>query len=79
MAKLNDDVLFLIIEKLQYYRNSLFSCLLVNRTWCKQQYRFYGINPFKFCSTDSAKSILSNVIFFTLIRRVKRKFKEPEN
>src|SRR5688572_30984968 len=34
-SKLNEDVLFLILKELKYERNSLYSCLLVNRTWCK--------------------------------------------
>ena len=35
MSELNSDMLFLIFEELQYDRNSLFSCLLVNKTWCE--------------------------------------------
>src|SRR3954451_18048481 len=35
MYKLNEDVLFLILKELQGYRGSLYSCLLVNRTWCE--------------------------------------------
>src|SRR4051812_23932841 len=35
MPKLNRDVLFLILKELQSDRKSLYSCLLVNRTWCE--------------------------------------------
>jgi hypothetical protein len=35
MSSLNVDVLSLIFEELQYEKKILYSCLLVNRTWCK--------------------------------------------
>src|SRR2546429_275810 len=45
MSKLNKDVLLLIIEELQDDRNSLYSCLLVNRTWCKTTVPILWKNP----------------------------------
>src|ERR1041385_5533662 len=35
MSKLNRDILFLIFKELQYDKNSLHSCLLVDKTWCE--------------------------------------------
>ncbi|RIA80651.1 hypothetical protein C1645_838318, partial [Glomus cerebriforme] len=35
MAELNKDVLFLILNEFQDDYKSLYSCLLINRTWCK--------------------------------------------
>ena len=35
MSKLNKDVLFLIFKELQDDKNSIHSCLLVNKTWCE--------------------------------------------
>ncbi|RGB25485.1 hypothetical protein C1646_771652 [Rhizophagus diaphanus] len=35
MSKLNEDVIFLILKELQNDPSSLYSCLLINRTWCE--------------------------------------------
>src|SRR5947207_15818028 len=35
MSKLNNDVLFLMLKELQDDRKSLYSCILVNKTWCE--------------------------------------------
>src|SRR5688500_13303978 len=35
MTKLNIDCLSLVFNELQMYGKSLYSCLLVNREWCK--------------------------------------------
>jgi hypothetical protein len=34
MLRFNEDILFLIFGELVYDKKSLYSCLLVNRTWC---------------------------------------------
>ncbi|GBB99453.1 hypothetical protein RclHR1_35280001 [Rhizophagus clarus] len=44
MSRLNEDILFLIYEKLQNDSKSLFSCLMVNRLW----YFFQNYQNFKF-------------------------------
>jgi hypothetical protein len=35
MSKLNPDILILSFDKLQHDKKSLYSCLLVNREWCR--------------------------------------------
>src|SRR5688500_12913828 len=35
MSRLNLDILILIFDKLQYDKKSLYSCILVNREWCR--------------------------------------------
>ncbi|PKC75717.1 hypothetical protein RhiirA1_448506 [Rhizophagus irregularis] len=35
MSRLNPDILILIFDKLQYDKKSLYSCILVNREWCR--------------------------------------------
>src|SRR6266542_57890 len=57
---LNKDVLFLIFKELQNDSKSLYSCLLVNRTWCKIAVPILWKKPLK------AKSTLFDVIFLHL-------------
>ncbi|RIA91438.1 hypothetical protein C1645_875422 [Glomus cerebriforme] len=45
MSMLNKDVLLLILEELQYDSKSLYSCLLVNRTWCETAVPILWKNP----------------------------------
>lgn len=47
MSNLNDDILSLIFEELQYERKILYSCLLVNKTWCKIIIPILWKNPWR--------------------------------
>src|SRR5436190_3829148 len=62
MSKLNNDVLFLIFKELSNDRKSLYSCLLVDRTWCKTTISILWKNPLKLCPNNNAKNILFNVV-----------------
>ena len=69
IMSLNRDVLYLIFEELQYdknqyIKNTLYSCLLVNRTWCETAIPILWNNPY--CRTDNAKKKLLNVILLHL-------------
>jgi hypothetical protein len=67
MLKLNKDVIFLILEELQEDNKSLYSCLLVNRTWCETTVPILWRNPARqYYSTNNAYSILFNVILLHL-------------
>src|SRR6266480_6381114 len=65
MSKLNKDVLFLILVELQNDRKSLYSCLLVNRTWCETTIPILWKDPLKLCPSDN-KRILFDVILLHL-------------
>ncbi|PKK64177.1 hypothetical protein RhiirC2_757131, partial [Rhizophagus irregularis] len=67
MLKLNKDVIFLILEELQDDNKSLYSCLLVNRTWCETTVPILWKNPARqYYSTNNAYNILLNVILLHL-------------
>src|SRR6266487_2619604 len=58
----NEDVLFLILEALQNDSDSLYSCLLVNKTWCKTAMPILWKNPWKYLRCRKMKSLLSVII-----------------
>src|SRR5204862_1714539 len=66
MSKLNKDVLFLILVELQNDRKSLYSCLLVNRTWCETTVPILWKIPGQYYPTEKAMNILFNVIILHL-------------
>ena len=45
MPKLIKDIIFLILEELQNDRKALYSCLMVNRTWCETTVPILWENP----------------------------------
>jgi hypothetical protein len=59
MSKLVEDVLFLILEELKKDNQSLFSCLLVNKSWCETTVPIIWNNPNQYCK--------SSVLFFNTI------------
>src|SRR5688500_3189396 len=65
MSKLNKDILFLILVELKIDRKSLYSCLLVNRTWCETTVLILWKDPLKLCPSDN-KRILLDVILLHL-------------
>src|SRR5688572_7415601 len=68
LSKVNEDILFLLFEKLQNDSRSFFSCLLVNRSWCKIAIPILWRNPW--CYEDNInyqeKGSLYHIIFFSL-------------
>jgi hypothetical protein len=67
MSNLNKDVIFLILKELQDRNNTLYSCLLVNKAWCKTTVPILWKNPTKvlgrsYYRKDKARKILLNVI-----------------
>src|SRR4051794_29232575 len=74
MAKFNEDVLLLIFEELQNDKKSLYSCLLVNRTWCKITIPILWKNPLKFCNSK----VLLNVILSNLSKESRDILKNKE-
>jgi hypothetical protein len=59
----NRDVLLLIFEELQDDKESLYSCLLVNRTWCITAVPILWKNPSQYLLSGNSKNILFSVIF----------------
>src|SRR2546423_6069047 len=78
MSKLNKDVLFLIFKELQDDKNSLHSCLLVDKTWCEITIPILWKNPFKFRLTNNTKNVLFNVILLHLSKESKENLKNQE-
>src|ERR1043166_1805814 len=66
MSKLNKDILFLILKELKNDRKSIYSCLLVDRTWCEATVPILWKNPLKFCPTVFTMNMLFNVIILHL-------------
>ncbi len=66
MVNLNKDVLFLILKELMEDKKSLYSCLLVNRTWCVTAVPILWKNPEQYIMPDNAKCMLFDVILLHL-------------
>jgi hypothetical protein len=66
MLQLNEDVLFLTFEELKDDKESLYSCLLVNRTWCEIAVPILWRNSKIVTLSEKATNALLNVIFFHL-------------
>src|ERR1700722_14335434 len=82
--KLNNDVLYLIFEELQGDEMSLYSCLLVNKTWCETAVPILWRNPWKRLKerrlfkerTSDKVGVLLNVIISYLSDESKSKLRE---
>jgi len=48
MSNLNKDVLYLMFEELQNDEKTLYSCLLVSKTWCEVIIPILWKNPWKY-------------------------------
>ena len=70
MSKLNKDVLLLIFEELNSAKKHLYSCLLVNRTWCEITVPILWKNPW--VNKKELKKMKSqyNVIISHLSRKI---------
>ncbi|GBC00140.1 hypothetical protein RclHR1_03760004 [Rhizophagus clarus] len=62
MPKLNGDILYLIFKELQYNKNAIFSCLMVNKTWCEMIIPILWKDPWKYLKGKELKEPLFNVI-----------------
>src|SRR5436190_10897551 len=75
MSKLNYDIILLILEKLQNVKH-LYSCLMVNKTWCEATVPMLWENP---CPADNTKMIkLAKVIFLHLSEESREILKSKE-
>ncbi|RIA84510.1 hypothetical protein C1645_832138 [Glomus cerebriforme] len=61
MLKLNKDILYLIFEELKNDKNTLYSCLTVNKIWCEIIVLILWKNPWKYLNHGKEK-LLFNVI-----------------
>ncbi|GBC04831.1 hypothetical protein RclHR1_00590017 [Rhizophagus clarus] len=78
MATLNKDTLLLILVKLQNDNNSLYSCLLVNKTWCETTIPILWKNPWRDLPREKEKS-QSNVIVSHLSNEVRENLKRKHD
>jgi hypothetical protein len=62
MSNLYRDILYLIFEQLQEYKKTLYSCLLVNKTWCEIIIPILWKNPWIPLKVKN-EMLLLNVIF----------------
>ncbi|CAG8735801.1 20766_t:CDS:1, partial [Rhizophagus irregularis] len=62
MSNLNKDILYLIFEELQDDDNTLYSCLLVNKTWCETIVPTLWKDPWKRLKNGKERSLLNVII-----------------
>ncbi|GBC04997.1 hypothetical protein RclHR1_00060010 [Rhizophagus clarus] len=74
MSKLNRDILYLIFEKLHDDKNTLYTSLLVNKTWCETIIPILWRNPWKYL-TPRSENLLYNVIISHLSDELKNNLK----
>lgn len=72
----NKDVIYLVLKDLKYDKISLYSCLLINRTWCKMTVSILWNNPIKLLDLfPKARFYRLNILLrniFTFNRRIKK-------
>ncbi|PKY50329.1 hypothetical protein RhiirA4_466761 [Rhizophagus irregularis] len=60
----NKDIIYLVLKDLKYDKISLYSCLLINRTWCKMTVPILWNNPIKLLDLfPKARSYKLNILF----------------
>ncbi|RIA92269.1 hypothetical protein C1645_874901 [Glomus cerebriforme] len=62
MSKLNSDILYLIFKELQNDKNTLYSCLSVNKTWCEIIIPILWKNPWKYLKEGNEILLLDVII-----------------
>src|ERR1041384_1423827 len=77
MSKLNRDVLYLVFEEFQDDKNTLHSCLFVNKTWFDVIVPILWKNPRK-CLRKKRKPLL-NVIISHLSNEIKENLSQDIN
>jgi hypothetical protein len=78
MSKLNEDILYLIFEELHGDSKSLFSCLMVNRLWCKTVIPTIWKNPWCYDIDYSNKNYLFTIIASYLSDDIKESLTRQE-
>jgi hypothetical protein len=76
MVELNKNMLSLILKELQNDGKSLYSCLLVNKTWCEIIVPILWEVPGRFKPNNNAIKILFNTIVSHLSKESKNTLKE---
>ncbi|PKY54075.1 hypothetical protein RhiirA4_548017 [Rhizophagus irregularis] len=62
MVPLVKNVLFIILEEFKGDKNSLHSCLLVNKTWCEIIVPMLWKNPWKYLEEDEKEKSQLNIL-----------------
>ncbi|GBB98586.1 hypothetical protein RclHR1_03270009 [Rhizophagus clarus] len=62
MSNLNRDILYLIYEQLQDNKKALYSCLLVNKTWCEMIIPILWKNPWECLKKENEIMLLRVII-----------------
>ncbi|RIA81212.1 hypothetical protein C1645_881730 [Glomus cerebriforme] len=62
MSKLNNDIIYLIFEKLQDDKKTLLLCLLVNKTWCEMIVPVLWRDPWKYLKNGNEKLLINVII-----------------
>src|ERR1044072_1051564 len=75
MSKLNRDILYLIFEELKYDKNTLYSCLSVNKIWCEVIIPILWKNPWRHLNKRGRRPML-NVILSYLTDELKNNLKK---
>jgi hypothetical protein len=78
MVELNKDVIYLILKELKNDSQSIYSCLLVNRTWCKATVPILWsdpVNQFRIYPSVNVYNILLNVILLHLSEETRNNLK----
>ncbi|GBB88580.1 hypothetical protein RclHR1_15110003 [Rhizophagus clarus] len=78
LKQLNDDIIFLILKELKDDNKTIYSCLFVNRIWCKMTVPILWNDPVKQFRTYPSKNvyiILFNVLFLHLSEKSRNNLK----
>src|SRR5256885_4996607 len=60
--KLNEDILYLILQELQDDKRTLHSCLSFNKYWCEIIVPILWENPWKFLKSGKEKLLLRIIV-----------------
>src|ERR1043165_4625139 len=71
MSKLNKDILLLLFEELQDDSKSLFSSLMINRTWCETAIPVLWRDPWRYDIKYNNKSYLFTILISYLPSNIK--------
>ncbi|GBC05289.1 hypothetical protein RclHR1_06150015 [Rhizophagus clarus] len=78
MSKFNKDVIYQILEELQDDSKSLYSCLLINRTWCETTVPILWKFPGRYVLNNSNNKLF-NVILLQLSEKSRDNLKNVVN
>jgi hypothetical protein len=77
MSKLNRDVFYVILHELKDDKKTLFSCLLVNKTWCEIIIPILWKNPWKYLKKGNEQSLLKVITSNLLLTNQNLNYKRP--